>query len=87
LREVTYFTGKHFTTLNVHRWYYLFRLIKYVEGRARVEKFNNTVVVNQMFVVCITGKKMTSYLFDVLLTVHLSIILVINQLDAQNLVL
>jgi len=27
------------------------------------------------------------YLFDVLLTVHLSIILVINQLDAQNLVL
>jgi len=25
--------------------------------------------------------------FDVLLTVHLSIILVINQLDAQNLVL
>ena len=27
------------------------------------------------------------FCFDVLLTVHLSIILVINQLDAQNLVL
>jgi len=62
-------------------------LIKYVEGRARVEKFNNTVLVNQMFGVCITGKKLSSYFFDVLLTVHLSIILIINQLDAQNLVL
>jgi len=29
----------------------------------------------------------THYFFDVLLTVHLSIILVINQLNAQNLLL
>ena len=43
-------------------------------------------LLHYIFCRCIQTVRLSLY-FDVLLTVHLSIILVINQLDAQNLVL
>jgi len=50
-------------------------------------KFPIKPTVGYLFVITFPLETQTHTCFDVLLTLHLSIILVINQLNAQNLVL
>jgi len=62
-------------------------LFKFIEYCVTFENVNlkNQVYGTVMQAILLSVNKHCC--FDVLLTVHLSIILVINQLDAQNLVL